>query len=71
VLRERREERQRDLERRGPTPQSKKETSKLTWEKAWIKRGRRSVMRGAWGTWSPREGEVRVEGGPRFKLNET
>jgi len=47
--------RQRELERRGPTPQSKKETSKSTWEKAWIKRGKRSVVRGAWGTWSPRE----------------
>jgi len=43
--------------RRGPTPQSKKEISKITWEKAWIKRGR-SVVRGAWGTWSPREARV-------------
>jgi hypothetical protein len=51
------------VERRGPTPQSKRETSKSTWEKAWIERGRRSVVRGAWGTWSPSEGEVRFEGG--------
>jgi hypothetical protein len=43
--------RQRELERRGPTPQSKKEPSNLTWEKAWIKRGRREVRKGRVRAW--------------------
>jgi hypothetical protein len=43
--------RQREFERRGPTPQSKKEPSNLTWEKVWIKRGRHEVRNGRVMAW--------------------